>query len=69
MHCFEATELEKQGRINDITRDIDILRDAVELNMATYAEKAALTDPNAYRVSLNPVDVSTAPDIDWPEHP
>ncbi|WP_338149488.1 tail fiber assembly protein [Xenorhabdus bovienii] len=45
------------------------LQDAVDLNMATDAEKSALTDWRKYRVLLSRVDCSTAPDIAWPEQP
>ncbi|MEN3258524.1 tail fiber assembly protein [Sodalis endosymbiont of Spalangia cameroni] len=45
------------------------LQDAVDLDMATEAEKAALLAWKRYRVLLNRVDISTAPDIDWPTPP
>ncbi|KMJ45432.1 tail assembly protein [Xenorhabdus khoisanae] len=45
------------------------LQDAIDLDMATDAEKSALTDWRKYRVLLNRVDCSTAPDIPWPEQP
>ncbi|WP_440866209.1 tail fiber assembly protein [Symbiopectobacterium purcellii] len=45
------------------------LSDALDLDMATDEEKAALTKWKTYRVMLNRIDVSTAPDIDWPPVP
>ncbi|WP_340608936.1 tail fiber assembly protein, partial [Xenorhabdus bharatensis] len=45
------------------------LQDAVDLDMATKEEKAALLKWKKYRVLLNRVDCSTAPDIVWPEQP
>jgi hypothetical protein len=45
------------------------LQDAVDLDMATEAEKASLLAWKKYRVLLNRVDISTAPDIEWPEAP
>lgn len=45
------------------------LQDAVDLNVATKAEKAALLAWKKYRVLLNRVDISSAPDIEWPEEP
>ncbi|WP_431768975.1 tail fiber assembly protein [Xenorhabdus khoisanae] len=45
------------------------LQDAVDLDMATDAEKTALTAWRKYRVLLNRVDCSAAPDIQWPEQP
>ena len=48
---------------------IDPLQDAVDLDMATDAEKAQLNNWKKYRVLLNRVDTSTAPDITWPVSP
>ncbi|HED5569696.1 TPA: tail fiber assembly protein [Yersinia enterocolitica] len=48
---------------------ISILQDAVDLNMATPDETAALTAWKKYRVLLSRIDMSTAPDISWPEQP
>ncbi|MBG6243198.1 MAG: phage tail protein [Candidatus Symbiopectobacterium sp. Dall1.0] len=45
------------------------LQDAVDLDMATEAEKTQLVAWKKYRVLLNRVDISTAPDIAWPEAP
>ncbi|CBJ82303.1 conserved hypothetical protein [Xenorhabdus bovienii str. Jollieti] len=49
--------------------DIPPLQDAVDLDMATDSEKSALTEWRKYRVLLNRVDCTTAPDIQWPEQP
>lgn len=51
------------------TAKISILQDAVDLEMATDQEAASLTAWKKYRVLLNRVDTSTAPDITWPETP
>ncbi|WP_038198034.1 tail fiber assembly protein, partial [Xenorhabdus bovienii] len=48
---------------------IDIWQDAVNLDIATDAEKSALTEWRRYRVLLNRVDCTTAPDVKWPEQP
>ncbi|OTA14479.1 tail assembly chaperone [Xenorhabdus vietnamensis] len=45
------------------------MQDAVNLNIATDAEKSALTVWRKYRVLLSRVDCSTAPDIAWPAQP
>jgi hypothetical protein len=37
--------------------------------MATEEEMTALQEWKKYRVLLNRVDTSTAPDIEWPEKP
>ncbi|HHL1887459.1 TPA: tail fiber assembly protein, partial [Klebsiella pneumoniae] len=39
------------------------------LEMATDDEKTRLAAWKKYRVLLNRVDTSTAPDIKWPEKP
>ncbi len=45
------------------------LMDAQELGIATEEELAALERWRLYRVMLNRLDISTAPDIQWPELP
>lgn len=45
------------------------LMDAQELGIATDEELAALERWRLYRVMLNRLDISTAPDIQWPELP
>ncbi|MGS3366691.1 tail fiber assembly protein [Klebsiella michiganensis] len=63
-----AADQQKKELIAQVTADISILQDAVALNMATDEEKSRLTSLQAYRVLLNRVDTSTAPDIKWPVH-
>ncbi|MGM3175048.1 tail fiber assembly protein [Dickeya lacustris] len=46
-----------------------VLQDAVDLNIATEQETAALKAWKTYRVLLNRIDVSSAPNIDWPIMP
>ncbi|MBZ3682991.1 tail fiber assembly protein, partial [Providencia rettgeri] len=53
----------------DAANAIAPLQDAVDLGMATDEEKAKLTAWKTYRVLLNRVDTSLAPDIDWPQKP
>jgi hypothetical protein len=48
---------------------IATLQDAVDRDMATDAEKTALTAWKKYRVLLNRVDTTKAPDITWPVQP
>ncbi|WP_420911220.1 tail fiber assembly protein [Xenorhabdus bovienii] len=48
---------------------MDICQDAVDLDIATVAEKSALAEWRKYRVLLSRVDCSTAPDVKWPEQP
>ncbi|HHT5698840.1 TPA: tail fiber assembly protein [Klebsiella oxytoca] len=61
-----AADLRKKQMITQVSAEISILQDAVDLNMATYDEKSRLTALQAYRVLLNRVDTSLAPDIVWP---
>lgn len=61
-----AADVQKKQLITQVSADISILQDAVALNMATDEEKSRLTSMQAYRVLLNRVDTSLAPDISWP---
>ncbi|MBD2809869.1 tail fiber assembly protein [Xenorhabdus sp. Vera] len=65
----QRAESQKQYLMNAARDKIAPLQDAVDLDIATDAEKSALTDWRKYRVLLNRVDCSTAPDIQWPEQP
>ncbi|WP_434524389.1 tail fiber assembly protein [Photorhabdus asymbiotica] len=48
---------------------VALLQDTVDLNIATEAEKTALLEWKKYRVMLSRVDISQAPNIEWPEQP
>ncbi|KLG49264.1 tail fiber assembly protein, partial [Escherichia coli] len=45
------------------------LQDAADLEIATEEETSLLEAWKKYRVLLNRIDTSTAPDIVWPEIP
>lgn len=45
------------------------LQDASDLGIAAYEEAAMLLLWKRYRVMLNRLDLSTLPDIQWPERP
>ncbi|WP_413535883.1 tail fiber assembly protein [Rahnella inusitata] len=45
------------------------LQDAVDFDEATEGEQATLTAWKKYRIALNRLDLSAAPDIHWPEVP
>ncbi|WP_419721650.1 tail fiber assembly protein [Providencia rettgeri] len=62
-------EQKKQSLLAEVNNAIAPLQDAVDLDMATDEEKAQLTAWKTYRVLLNRVDTSLAPNIDWPEKP
>ncbi|MDC9623215.1 tail fiber assembly protein [Xenorhabdus sp. XENO-7] len=65
----QNAEYEKRYLLRAAKEKIDICQDAVDLDIATDAEKSALTAWRKYRVLLNRVDCTTAPDIKWPEQP
>lgn len=72
---YSQSEVETQAQqkkdalIAQATKFIAPLQDAKELDIATDAEAAMLKAWMLYRIQLNRIDVSTAPDIDWPEVP
>ncbi|WP_440863100.1 tail fiber assembly protein [Symbiopectobacterium purcellii] len=65
----QAAQQALSSRLTVANARIQTLSDAVDLNMATEEETAILTGWKKYRVLLNRVDISKAPDIDWPEAP
>lgn len=66
---IEQAEDEKQYLMSEATAAISPLNDAVDFGMATPEEDLTLKKWRKYRVLLNRVDTSTAPDIIWPEKP
>lgn len=64
-----AAEAQKQYLLAEAAEAIAPLQDAVDLDMATPVEEALLKEWKKYRVLLNRVDTSTAPDITWPVKP
>lgn len=62
-------EYKKSEEMAKIAPIIAPLQDAVDLDMATDEELAQLNAWKKYRVLLNRVDTSTAPDIKWPPAP
>ncbi|EKK6279569.1 tail fiber assembly protein [Escherichia coli] len=69
--AYRVSEAENKKRelIQEATNTIDILQDAVDLNMATGDEAALLPRWKKYRVLLSRTDTGNAPDIAWPEFP
>ncbi|MDC9621380.1 tail fiber assembly protein [Xenorhabdus sp. XENO-7] len=45
------------------------LQDAVDLGINTSIEESALSEWRKYRVRLNRIDCSIAPNIEWPKQP
>ena len=66
---ISQTESKKQSLLAEAVKVISPLQDAVDLDMATDEESEQLKEWKKYRVLLNRVDTSLAPDIDWPEKP
>lgn len=65
----DVAEQKKSELMAVAERAIAPLQDAVDLGMATDAEAALLLEWKKYRVLLNRVDISKAPDIAWPDKP
>ncbi|MFU9138308.1 tail fiber assembly protein [Erwinia tasmaniensis] len=72
---YTADELAEQATVTrdnlqaEATLKIAPLQDAVDIYDATEEERANLTAWKKYRVALNRLDLSTAPEITWPEVP
>ncbi|RSK69414.1 tail fiber assembly protein [Enterobacter huaxiensis] len=62
-------EAQKTHLMNTATAAIAPLQDAAELGIATNVELTALNVWKRYRVLLNRLDISTAPNIAWPDQP
>lgn len=62
-------ESNKQMLLSESAESIAPLQDAADLDMATNEEVTLLKEWKKYRVLLNRVDTSLAPDIEWPEKP
>lgn len=62
-------EQQKSALLTVANNIIAPLQDAVDLGMATDDEQAQLLAWRKYRVLLNRVDKSAAPDVEWPTPP
>lgn len=62
----QRQKMELMSQANNV---IATLQDAVELDMATEKEGKSLLEWKKYRVLLNRIDTSNAPDIEWPSVP
>jgi hypothetical protein len=67
--AVDAAQQELAARQQEAANAIAPLEKAVKLGMATEEEKARLTEWETYSVLLSRVDISSAPDINWPEKP
>ncbi|OCQ51692.1 Caudovirales tail fiber assembly protein [Photorhabdus australis subsp. thailandensis] len=66
---ISIAEIQRKQFISLANKEITPLADAVELDIATDEEILSLKEWKKYRVMLNRVDTSKAPDIDWPIAP
>ncbi|MGB8929506.1 MAG: tail fiber assembly protein [Pantoea agglomerans] len=66
---LEEAEAKKQGLMGEANAQIAPLEDAVDLGIATGEETETYNQWRKYRVLLSRVDISTAPDISWPDKP
>ncbi|VAL31655.1 tail assembly chaperone gp38 [Enterobacter hormaechei] len=62
-----SAQVKKSGLMSLVNDAIVPLQDAEDLNLATDEEKQRLLVLKKYRVLLNRVDTSKAPEIEWPE--
>ncbi|QXX84623.1 tail fiber assembly protein [Providencia sp. R33] len=62
-------EQEKAQRLDEANSTITYLQDAIEVGLDDDDYQAKLKAWKRYRVYLNRVDTSLAPDIDWPVKP
>ncbi|EOF9310471.1 tail fiber assembly protein [Enterobacter cloacae] len=67
-HIAKA-ETERQSLLAFAAQSIAPLQDAVDLGIATESESMLLVEWKKYRVLINRIDTSKAPDIEWPQKP
>ncbi|MDF7667461.1 tail fiber assembly protein [Orbaceae bacterium ESL0727] len=68
-HEVDIAAQQKNELISEATDKISYLQDAVDADIATSEEVAALANWKKYRVLLNRINVDNAPDITWTEKP
>lgn len=66
---IEQAEQEKSQRLDEANNMLTYLQDSIDTGLATDEEAAALQAWKKYRVLLNRIDTSLAPNIEWPEKP
>lgn len=67
--AIEVAAQQKSTLLSHAAAAIAPLQDAVDVDDATDEELASLKAWKKYRVALNRLDLSAAPDIDWPAVP
>ncbi|MGK4477259.1 tail fiber assembly protein [Yersinia enterocolitica] len=68
-HHLAEAEQKKRALLNDASDKIQILQDGIELGLATETTEAELLAWRKHRVLIDQLDISTAPNIDWPVTP
>ncbi|EUC94014.1 tail fiber assembly protein [Providencia alcalifaciens] len=68
-HWVAQAENEKISRIDEANNTINYLKDALDVGLGDDTDERQLIEWKKYRVLLNRVDTSTAPDIEWPLKP
>lgn len=66
---IRGTEETKNSLMQVASEHIAPLQDAADLEIVIEEETSLREAWKKYRVLLNRVDTSTAPDIEWPEEP
>jgi hypothetical protein len=61
--------MQKKYLLDEASQRVSILQDAVDLEMATDEEAAALPLWKKYRVLLSRIDANTSEDVNWPKAP
>lgn len=69
LQLAEMAVFEKTRLLALATVAIDPLQDAADLEIATDKEAASLKAWKTYRVMVNRIDTSKAPNIEWPRAP
>jgi hypothetical protein len=69
VNYVKSAEENKISLVSEASSEIGPLQDAMDLGIATEEELNLLTEWKKYRVLLNRVDVSRAPEIVWPVRP
>jgi hypothetical protein len=64
-----AAESKRASLMAEASVAVSPLQDAVDLGDSTAEEEALLKSWKQYRVALNRLDISKAPDISWPIKP
>jgi hypothetical protein len=66
---IQEGEILKKERMQQAVLQIDTLQDAIDMEMATEEEKTQIMEWKKYRILLNRLNMSSSPDIEWPQIP